>query len=85
MSGSKGLNAARVGEADLVKMQQLLFIVTDGIVGVCIVCSEFDGCNVICQCSLLFIVKASQIHLHVNDVFVQLASTIQSCDKKRVL
>ena len=76
MSGMKGLNGARVGEADLVKMQQFLFIVADGIVGVCIMCSEFDGCNVICQCSLLFVVKASQIHLHVSHVCVKMAIKI---------
>ena len=50
---------ATAGETDLVKMQQLLFIVADGVVGVGIMCSELDGCNVICQCSLLLIVKAS--------------------------
>ena len=55
----KGLTVATAGETDLVKMQQLLFIVADGVVGVGIMCSEFDGCNVICQCSLLLIVKAS--------------------------
>ena len=50
-------------------MQQLLFIVADGVVGVGIMCPELDGCNVICQCSLLLIVKASQVYLHVKHIF----------------
>ena len=71
-SSVKGLAVARAGEADLFKMQQLLFIVADGIVGLqpgfSIMRSEFDNCNVICRCSLLLIVIASQrnLHVHVN-------------------
>jgi len=62
--------------AYLIKMQQLLFIVADVIVGVGVMCSELDGSNVICQGSLLFIVKASQIHLHhcILSQYVAIAS-----------
>ena len=60
---------ATAGKTDLIKMQQLLFIIADRVIGVGIMCSELDGCDVICQSSLLLIVKASQIDLHVNHLF----------------
>ena len=71
----EGLAVAIASETDLVKVQQLLFIVADGVVGVGIMRSELDGCDVICQCSLLLIVKASQINLHVKHAF-SLASKV---------
>ena len=60
MPGWSGLSVhVMIVASNLIKVQQLLFIVVDAVVGVGIMCSELDGCNVICQSSLLLIVKAS--------------------------
>ena len=49
--------------AHLMKVQQLLLIVADVEVGVGLMSSELNGCNVIRQGCLLLIVKSSQVDL----------------------
>lgn len=54
------------GDIDLMEVQQLLFIVTDAVVCVGIMCSELDGCNIVCQSGLLLIIKTPQVHLRIT-------------------